>query len=86
MRRVAYPAIVEAGAAGFGVFFPDLPGCTSGGDTVEAARRNAEVALAAHLALLREAGATIPAPSPMDAAARDADVREVARIMVPAGV
>lgn len=48
MATQYFPAIVEAGASGFGVFFPDLPGCTSAGDTVEKAARNAKDALRGH--------------------------------------
>ena len=46
-----YPAIVEGDAeTGYSVFFPDLPGCTSGGDTLQEAALNAEEALAGHIA------------------------------------
>jgi hypothetical protein len=35
VATIHYPATVErAGDGDFGVFFPDLPGCTSGGDTL----------------------------------------------------
>lgn len=39
MGRVHYPAIIERGPEGFGVFFPDLPGCVSAGDTQEETAR-----------------------------------------------
>ena len=45
----------------YGVSFPDLPGCISAGDTFEEAVANAAEALAAHLALIRADGDTIPA-------------------------
>jgi predicted RNase H-like HicB family nuclease len=33
-----YPAIIEGDAeTGYSVFFPDIPGCTSGGDTLQEA-------------------------------------------------
>lgn len=35
MRIVYYPAIIERARRGYGVFFPDLPGCTSAGETVK---------------------------------------------------
>jgi predicted RNase H-like HicB family nuclease len=35
---------------GYSVFFPDIPGCTSGGDTLREAALNAEEALAGHAA------------------------------------
>ena len=46
MAVVHYPAIVERAGAGYSVFFPDLPGCTSAGATIQEAARNAEEALA----------------------------------------
>jgi predicted RNase H-like HicB family nuclease len=81
---VYYPAIIEAGRIGFGVAFPDLPGCVSAGDTPQDAARNAEVALRAHLGLMQDDGDAIPEPSDIDHAPRDPDVREVARILVRA--
>jgi predicted RNase H-like HicB family nuclease len=55
-----FMAIIEAGNAGYGVTFPDLPGCVSAGDTIEAAARNAEEALALHLRGMLEDGELIP--------------------------
>lgn len=78
-----YPAIVERAAdGGFGVFFPDLPGCTSGGDSVQEAARNAEEALQSHVDLLAEGGDPLPEPSDLDRLAVDADVQEAARLLV----
>ena len=82
MPVVYYPAIIEAGDSGFGVVFPDLPGCVSAGDTQQAAARNAETALRAHLGLMQDDGDPIPEPSDIDATAPDPEVHEVARILV----
>jgi predicted RNase H-like HicB family nuclease len=57
-----YPAIIEPASEGYGVFFPDVPGCTSAGVTVQEAARNAEEALQAHLGLAAERGEAIPPP------------------------
>lgn len=81
-----YPAVIERGSSGFGVFFPDLPGCTSFGETVQIAARNAEEALQAHIELSAEHGDTIPMPSDLDAIQVDADIEEVARVLVRAEV
>jgi predicted RNase H-like HicB family nuclease len=81
-----YPAIIEPASDGYGVFFPDVPGCTSAGATVQEAARNAEEALQAHLDLAVEHGEAIPAPSELDAIALDADVVEAARVLVRAEV
>lgn len=58
-----YTAIIEKAKDGFGVFFPDLPGCTSFGKTVEAAAANAYSAAQAHVALAREYGDEIASPA-----------------------
>lgn len=82
MATSYYPAIIERGSDGFGVFFPDLPGCTSAGRTIQEAAINAEEALNGHLAVSAEHGDVIPDPSELDAIERDPDVDEAARILV----
>lgn len=84
MATVYYPAIIERGRRGFGVFFPDLPGCTSAGDTVTEAALNAEEALAGHILVSEEYGDALPDPSALDALPNDPDVDEVARLLVRA--
>ncbi|HYW16962.1 MAG TPA: type II toxin-antitoxin system HicB family antitoxin [Allosphingosinicella sp.] len=82
MPIVYYPAIIERARRGYGVFFPDLPGCTSAGDIVAEAAINAEEALAGHLLVLEEHGDELGAPSELHAVEVDPDVDEVARILV----
>jgi predicted RNase H-like HicB family nuclease len=77
-----YPAIIERGQRGYGVFFPDLPGCTSAGDTVTEAAVNAEEALAGHLLGSEEHGEALAEPSDLDAIPRDPNVYEMARLLV----
>jgi predicted RNase H-like HicB family nuclease len=79
-----FPAIVEKASDGFGVFFPDLPGCTSAGTTIQDAALQAEEALQAHIDLSVEHGDPIPEPSALDQIVVDPDVIEVARILVRA--
>jgi predicted RNase H-like HicB family nuclease len=45
-----------------GVWFPDLLGCFSGGDTLEQAIANAPEAIALYAASLKEAGRPLPRP------------------------
>ena len=52
---------------GYGVVFPDLPGCTSAGDTVEQAYEHAFEALALHIEGMIEEGIVLPEPSPFNA-------------------
>jgi predicted RNase H-like HicB family nuclease len=82
MTASYYPAIVERAGKGYSVFFPDRPGCTSAGATLQEAARGAEEALAAHIAISAEHGDAIPAPSDIDAWAADPEVEEAARLLV----
>ena len=52
---------------GYGVVFPDLPGCTSAGDTPMDAAKNAAEALAGHISVMLEEGQDIPRPSDIGA-------------------
>lgn len=61
MASPAYMAIVERGKRGYGVFFPDLPGCVSAGLTEREVFAGAEDALAGHLAEMLIEGETPPA-------------------------
>ncbi len=79
-----FPAIIERAKKGFGVFFPDMPGCTSYGKTIEEAALNAEAALRGHLLLMARDGDPIPIQRPLDKIESDPEVKEAARIMVRA--
>ena len=59
MQRI-YLAVIEQGDYGYGVFFPDLPGCISAGDTIEDAIANASIAANAHVVWMMEDGDEIP--------------------------
>ncbi len=78
-----YVAIIEKARDGFGVFFPDLPGCTSFGQSVEEAAANAYTAAQAHVALSREYGDTIPEARAPDAIPVERSVKEKARLLIP---
>ena len=60
-----FPVAIEAGTEtqAFGVVVPDLPGCFSAGDTLEAAMANAQEAIAAWIDAELDAGRSIPVPS-----------------------
>ncbi len=77
-----YPAIVEADTEGYSVFFPDVPGCVSGGRTLQEAAENAEEALQAHLQMAAENGEAVPEPTPLDQVVAEADVKEAGRLLV----
>lgn len=64
MKRVTYFGVFEpVGNGAFSVYFPDLPGCTSYGETLGEAQKNAQDALGLHLYGMEQDGDAIPAPS-----------------------
>ena len=81
-----YVAIIEKARGGFGVFFPDLPGCTSFGPTIAKAAENAYVAAQAHAALTQEYGEELPRARTPEQISIDPDVQEKARLLVPVEV
>jgi predicted RNase H-like HicB family nuclease len=79
-----YVAIVEEeeGKA-VGVWFPDLPGCVSAGDTLDEAMANAAEALSLWIDVANEHGQPIPAPRGLVDLKRDPRVSaELSRFMV----
>jgi predicted RNase H-like HicB family nuclease len=55
------------GRKGYGVSFPDFPGCVSAGNTIEDALREAAEALALHVEGMRDDGDKIPKPRTLEA-------------------
>jgi predicted RNase H-like HicB family nuclease len=84
MDIIQYAAIIERGGDGFGVYFPDLDGCTSGGDSLQQAISNAGEALALHVEVMIELGQTLPAPTPLDKIEIEPDVDVHAIILIEA--
>ena len=84
-----YIAIIEdAGPdTAVGVWFPDLPGCTSGGDDIDEALRNAPELYAASL---ESSGKAMPLPRTLTELKTDPDIADdiktymVALIELPA--
>ena len=64
MKKVTYLAVFEPSTNGtFGVYFPDLPGCVSAGDTFEHAQLMSAEALGLHLWGMEKDNEVIPDPS-----------------------
>ena len=65
MRKYTYFAIFEPnGQGGYGVYFPDVPGCVSVGDSFEHAQKMAEEALGLHIYGMEEDEDELPITSP----------------------
>ena len=87
MTSYVYPAIIEGDAAnGYSVYYTDLPGCTSGGDTQTEAALNAYEVLGFHLEAMLRYGDPFPAPSSIEAAESFSPETEIGRILVVAHV
>lgn len=63
MRKLTYLAVLEPSADGYGVFFPDLPGCISFGETILDAQKNAQEALELHIYGMEKDNDPVPDPS-----------------------
>lgn len=68
-----YVALIEDAGPDEAVslWFPDLPGCISGGDDVDEALENAPEVLALHAQDLRGEGRQLPPPRTLDELAAD---------------
>ena len=58
-----YLVIIEKGPNNFSAYVPDLPGCTSAGNTVDDLLAGIREAIEGHLEVMREYGDTIPEPT-----------------------
>ena len=64
LKQVTYQGVFEpTDRSGFSVYFPDLPGCTSYGETLAEAQRNAKDALGLHIYGMEQDCDPIPEPS-----------------------
>lgn len=64
MRKLTYLAILEpASDGGYGVYFPDLPGCISYGKTIEEAQIMASEAAGLHIYGMESDNELLPEPS-----------------------
>jgi predicted RNase H-like HicB family nuclease len=61
-----YIAAIFEDQGGFGVVFPDFPGCVSQGETLEGARVMAEEALGLHIKGMLADGEALPRPLGLD--------------------
>ena len=55
--------IEQAADGGYSAYVPDLPGCTTSGDSAADVKRNIKDAVDTYLDVLREDGQPLPEPS-----------------------
>jgi predicted RNase H-like HicB family nuclease len=63
MRKLTYIAVFEPSETGYGVYFPDIPGCVSVGDNFEHAHAMATEALELHIYDAERSGESLPVPA-----------------------
>ena len=74
MRYVSF--IHRDDDTGYGISFPDFPGCVSVGDSVDEAIRHGREALAFHVEGLSDDGEPIPPPRSIEAIEADPDIAD----------
>jgi predicted RNase H-like HicB family nuclease len=70
-----YIALIDGKAGAYGVVFPDLPGCTAMGKTMDKALADAAEALHDWAEVTEEGGAKIPRPRALEVLRRDPEVK-----------
>ena len=58
-----YAIVIEKTANNYAAYVPDLPGCVTTGETIEATEEQIREAIEFHIRGLREDGLPIPEPS-----------------------
>ena len=73
-----YIAIIEDTGPDYaiGVWFPDLPGCTSAGDDIDEALRNAPEALELFAEALEDSGKSLPTPRTLTELKADPEIAD----------
>ena len=74
-----YTAIIDGEAGRYGAWFPDLPGCTAMGETIDQLVINAVDAMRDWASLSVERGGGPPSPRPIEALRNDPEVEEALR-------
>jgi predicted RNase H-like HicB family nuclease len=70
-----YIALIDGSAGAYGVVFPDLPGCTAMGKTMDDALSNAADALRDWVEVTEEGGAKVPRARNLETLRRDSEVK-----------
>jgi len=70
-----YIALIDGKAGAYGVVFPDLPGCTAMGKTMDDALANAAAALRDWAEVVEEMSGSVPKPRTLEALRRTAEVK-----------
>lgn len=77
MKMTSYIGLIDGKAGAYGVYFPDLPGCTAMGATIDEAAANAAKAMRDWVDVTEQKGGAIPAPRAMESLCEDTDASEM---------
>jgi predicted RNase H-like HicB family nuclease len=72
-----YVALLDGHAGAYGVIVPDLPGCSSGGATIDEAVANAQEAVALWAHEMAAQGGEVPVPRSIEVVLADPEVAAV---------
>ena len=73
----SYIGLIDGRAGAYGVYFPDLPGCTAMGATIDEAVANAAEAMRDWADATERKGGAIPAPRAIEGLREDPDAAEM---------
>ncbi len=73
---VRYFALIDGKPGAYGAVFPDLPGCTAMGDTLDQAVAEASAALADWISTVEGNGGAVPPARSAEALCRDSEVTD----------
>jgi predicted RNase H-like HicB family nuclease len=77
MKMTSYIGLLDGKAGAYGVYFPDLPGCTAMGATIDEAISNAAEAMRDWADATEQKGRPIPAPRARESLREDPDASEM---------
>ena len=72
----SFTALIDGRTGAYGLYFPDLPGCTAMGATLEEAVVNAAEAMRDWVGVTVERGGAIPEPRTIEALLADTEVHD----------
>ena len=75
----SYIGLIDGKAGAYGVYFPDLPGCTAMGATIDKAVANAADAMRDWVDATEKKGDKVPAPRALESLSADDDAAEMLR-------
>jgi predicted RNase H-like HicB family nuclease len=77
MKMTSYIGLIDGKAGAYGIYFPDLPGCTAMGATIDEAIANAAEAMRDWANATEQKGGAIPPPRARESVCEDSEASEM---------